>query len=468
MTAKASTTHATRRVPRRGWRRALVLAAVLHTVGTTVPPAAALTRTLSNGIVLHTVHPAEAKEVSIRLLVRAGGKDDPRGQEGLAHFVEHLLASDIGPLATSPDERNEPRLRAHGTSNAFTFPASTYYTIDVPRAHVEDALAALAVRMSRVRDNTAFAAREQRIVRQEYLRNIGSTPVGRAINELRLRTGQSVALLGSTIGTPETIGRLDRASAVAFFEAHYRPDRMVLVISGASDAEAVADVAERTLGALVARPPVALPAATNVTRADPIVIRLTDAEATDPLVIRIAFSRIGAGAPAQRMKAHAALAVFQTMLGGAAGTLSANLGLSANAGSTGLRSIGLGTSVVDTQWVLLSATATLAGTAARDGHLVRLRKRLAEMEEKDVPARLIASARQAAGRQWIAVEDAGSAEAVVSWLRLGFTAAERASYVAAMKTVTARDVVALARQFANAEVVSTAYVEPAAAKGATE
>lgn len=467
MTAKASVLDRTCQLRLRAGRMALVLAVVLGTSGATATSATALTRTLSNGIVLHTVHPAEAREVSIRLLVRAGGRDDPRGQEGLAHYVEHLLASDVGPLATTPQERDEPRLRAYGTSNAFTFPASTYYTIDVPRAHVEDALSALAVRMSRVRDNAAFAVREQRIVRQEYLRNIGSTPLGRAINELRLRTGQSVALLGSTIGTPETIGRLDRASAIAFFDAHYRPDRMVLVISGASDAEAVADAAERTLGALAARPSIVQPAA-GVTRADPIVIRLTDAEATDPLVIRIAFARIGAGSPAQRMKAHAALAVFQTMLGGAGGTLSANLGLSANAGSNGLRSIGLGTSVVDTQWVLLSTTATLAGTAARDGHLARLRKRLTELEEKDVPARLIASARQAAGRQWIAVEDAGSAEAVVSWLRLGFTAAERASYVAAMKAVTARDVVALARRLADADVISTAYVEPAAAKGATE
>lgn len=47
---------------------------------------------LPNGMALILI-PNSTPTVSVRLLVPAGGRDDPRGLEGLAHYVEHLIAS---------------------------------------------------------------------------------------------------------------------------------------------------------------------------------------------------------------------------------------------------------------------------------------------------------------------------------------------------------------------------------------
>src|SRR5262245_7863733 len=151
-----------RRDARRGARacaRLCLAALLLSTPGLT--PALALNETLSNGITLQTVHPAGAERIAIRLLVPAGGRDDPRGSEGLAHYVEHLVASG----ASGPDRL---QLSAHGYANAFTAPTVTVYVMEVSPESLESALSLLAERLSRLDADDAAALREQRIVQQEY------------------------------------------------------------------------------------------------------------------------------------------------------------------------------------------------------------------------------------------------------------------------------------------------------------
>src|SRR5262249_25044797 len=141
--------------------RVCVAAFVLSTLGLT--PASALNEKLSNGITLQTVHPAGAERIAIRLLVPAGGRDDPRGSEGLAHYVEHLVASNPGPLG--PDGL---KLSAHGYANAYTSPTVTVYVMDVSPESLESGLSLLAERLSHLAASDAMALREQRIVQQEY------------------------------------------------------------------------------------------------------------------------------------------------------------------------------------------------------------------------------------------------------------------------------------------------------------
>src|SRR4029077_16776092 len=118
---------------------------------------------LSNGVVLQTVHPAGAAEVAIRLLVPVGGRNDPRGREGLAHYVEHLLAADPGGLSPASSD-GALRLSAHGYANAYTWPTATVYVMSVEQESLESALSLLAERLSRLAASNGMAEREQRIV----------------------------------------------------------------------------------------------------------------------------------------------------------------------------------------------------------------------------------------------------------------------------------------------------------------
>jgi zinc protease len=162
--------------------RGLVLCALLAPLLLGVREAAALNEKLSNGVTLQTVHPCCATDIAIRLLVPVGGRNDPRGREGLAHYVEHLLASDPGPLSSVSSD-GELRLSAHGDANAFTWPTATVYVMKVRPESLESALSLLAERLSRLAASDAMADRERRIVQQEYYLRYGNNPglrVGRS------------------------------------------------------------------------------------------------------------------------------------------------------------------------------------------------------------------------------------------------------------------------------------------------
>jgi Insulinase (Peptidase family M16)/Peptidase M16 inactive domain len=310
----------------RGLFARLAISAVLVALG--AADAAALNEKLSNGVTLQTVHPAIAAGVQIRLLVPAGGRDDPRGREGLAHYVEHLLASDPGPLAQDGTE-GAVRLSAHGYANAFTWPTATVYVMNVGEESLESALSLLADRLSRLDASNAIAERERGIVLQEYNLRFGANPGVRLMAELRMKMGLTDSALGWNSGTPDSIRTFDLLSAQAFFDRWYRPETMTLVLSGRLDTDNVQDVAERTIGLIPARPAMQKAAASKaamskeagaVPPAPPsLVIERDDPDIAVPTVIRHLFVRATAGAATAVIREHAAMLALEYLLTGSKG-----------------------------------------------------------------------------------------------------------------------------------------------------
>jgi zinc protease len=165
--------------------------------------------------------------VSVRLLVPAGGRDDPRGLEGLAHYVEHLIASDPGALGGGAADRGAPRLRAHGPANAFTSLNRTVYLLEVSPNALEGALDLLAKRVAVLDASAAVALREQNVVRQEYFWRYGKTQRLPLYSQLSMRLGLTDRW---NIGTPDTIARFSLEPARAFWQQQYAPQAMTLVI----------------------------------------------------------------------------------------------------------------------------------------------------------------------------------------------------------------------------------------------
>jgi zinc protease len=437
-----------------GAGRRLILAAVLLLGGTAKAPA--LSVRLANGVTLQTVHPANAALISIRLLVPAGGRNDPRGSEGLAHYVEHLLASDPGPLQSAS---NAPRLSAHGSANAFTAPTVTVYVMNVPPESLELGLETIAERMSRLDAGADMAARELRIVRQEYAMSFGNHPGRRLMNELRTQLEQSDPALGWSIGTPETIKTFDLAAARAFFERWYRPETMTLVLSGPIEIDSVQEIAERTIGRIphdAAPPPRAAP---SPSMPAPITVKREDPDAAVPLVLRSAFAQAEAGSGEAVWREHAAMFALQLVLDGAKEGPK-GLAASLRDGNDEITALSVALTRLDRRWLELTM-ALEADPAADPGSLADIvQARLAELSAQDVPETLLKEFKDAAGQTWKAAEDAGGADAVVGWLRMGFSLAERAQFVDALARVEVEDIVALAHKMAKPVTSATAIILP--------
>jgi zinc protease len=425
---------------------------VLATLG--VAPAAALNEKLSNGVTLQTVHPAGAETIAIRLLVPAGGRDDPRGSEGLAHYVEHLVASGPGPL-----DPGGLKLSAHGYANAYTSPTVTVYVMDVSPESLESGLSLLAERLSRLAAGEAVALREQRIVLQEYSMRAGNNPAMRLMTELRVKLGRTDAALGLTIGMPESIKTLDLAMARAFFDRWYRPETMALVLAGPVDLDTVAEVAERTIGAIPARPTLSRSPGGAPPLPAPVTVERNDPDAAVPIVLCHFFIRAIAAPPANVMKEHAAMLALQILFVGAKeGPVGLLAGL--RVGRKDVRAISAGVARLDRRWLQLGMAAESDPAASQTAIASLLTRRLANLTERDVPDKLLTQLRDLADQTWLVAEDAPSADAVIEWLRLGFTIEERSHLRTALMSLTKKDIAAFARKIATPATSATVFLRP--------
>lgn len=111
-----------------------------------------------------------------------------------------------------------------------------------------------------------------------------------------------------TLGTPESLRRFDHAAVVAHYRAFYRPDRMVLAVSGQVSAPEVLSEARRLFGGMPRHAAMTEPAIPAPAASGRRVEVEQPAQQTQILV--------GAIAPAMDHADHAPVKVLATILGG--------------------------------------------------------------------------------------------------------------------------------------------------------
>ena len=195
-------------------------------------------------------------------VVGSGSSSDPKGKEGLAHYVEHLAfqSKPFGQL------RFEDMLDAAGAIawNASTnFDATTYYEIG-PASALPQLLRAEAVRMVVPVSDISSSARkvELDVVRNELRERNETGFVGDVFSRMQVALFPPGHPNSSPIGgTHQSLSSLTKADADAFAKAHYRPDNLTIVILGNVDLDKAGELLAETLPeALVAAPqPVKLP-----------------------------------------------------------------------------------------------------------------------------------------------------------------------------------------------------------------
>lgn len=167
-----------------------------------------------------------------------GGTSDPKGVEGLAHFIEHLA------FRTRPGNVQvwDHLKRLGADFNAFTSQDMTVYFETAHKDVLNEMLQIEAWRLSRTLDGVTpeVFTTEREVVRNE-LRQRGETTVN---------SKQFQALLGSlfppdhlmsraVVGTHESLTAATLDHARAFVRAHYRPENCAMVVYGDVDPEAV-------------------------------------------------------------------------------------------------------------------------------------------------------------------------------------------------------------------------------------
>ena len=237
---------------------ALLIGVVVLTACRPHPPAAPVRKTslgleieyleLGNGLKVVIVEDPRATQIQVTMRYRVGAVDDPAGQEGMAHLVEHLMFQQVLGGQSLFDQLENTTSSFYGVTSL----DATTYLSRATRDRLDKLLSIEAVRVG-FRCTTITDAtfdREREVV----------------INELRQREPKSAVYLAVQRGiypvahpyarptsTETALRTITRDQACAFADAHYTTGNSVLVVSGDLTKQLVIDALQKFLVKLPAR-----------------------------------------------------------------------------------------------------------------------------------------------------------------------------------------------------------------------
>lgn len=209
---------------------------------------------LDNGVQL-LLFPDESKsQVTVNMTVFVGSRHEGYGEAGMAHLLEHMLFKGTPSHAKIPEELKNRGADFNGT----TWLDRTNYYETLPAAteaqaneNLEYAISLEADRLMNSYVKGEDLASEMTVVRNEFERGENSP------QRVLMQRVQAVAFEWhnygrSTIGNRSDIERVPIDRLQAFYRKFYRPDNIMLVVSGKFEPEKCIKLVELYFGALAA------------------------------------------------------------------------------------------------------------------------------------------------------------------------------------------------------------------------
>jgi zinc protease len=218
---------------------------------------------LDNGLRYALLHNPEPRgRISARLAIRVGSLYENDNERGLAHFLEHMAfnGSRNFPRADVVEFFQKLGMDFGGDTNASTGFDRTIYQLELPDTKPETLRESLKF-FADVAGGLLLESREidkERGIILSEKRARDSVGLRTFMAELEFLVPDTRFPQRLPIGTEKVISTADRERFVGFYDAWYRPERMVLVLAGDFDPAAAGPLVQEIFGPLAARGP-ALP-----------------------------------------------------------------------------------------------------------------------------------------------------------------------------------------------------------------
>ncbi len=232
---------------------AAVAAVLLLGVAPVAPPSpgdAGIYETrLANGLRVLVVEDASVPVVQTGVWYRFGSINEPVGDYGLAHALEHMMFRGTTDLSSGGLDDLVARLGAQ--MNATTSYDYTHFYFVVPADKVNVALGIEADRMSRLALAPSQWKIEQRAVLNE-LDGDASSPILNLLSRVRAAAYPNLPLGRTPIGLRSDVARATTTQLRSLYTTWYRPGNATLVISGDVRHDAVFALARKYFAAIPA------------------------------------------------------------------------------------------------------------------------------------------------------------------------------------------------------------------------
>lgn len=184
---------------------------------------------LKNGMKVVLVESHKSPVLSIQMWVKTGSADEKKGEEGISHFIEHLVFKgtrrfNVGEIAATVEG-------AGGELNAYTSFDQTVFYVTISKEFQRVGLEVISEMMGFPKFDEKEINNEREVVIEEIKRSNDSPH--RQASKLLFSTMYKKHPYGiPVIGYSENISTVSRDTLVNYYQGRYNPQNMTLIIAG--------------------------------------------------------------------------------------------------------------------------------------------------------------------------------------------------------------------------------------------
>ncbi|MEO4053473.1 pitrilysin family protein [Solibacillus sp. CAU 1738] len=230
--------------------------------------------TCSNGVRIVSEQMQHVRSLSVGIWVNAGSRYELPEENGITHFIEHMLFK--GTKTRSAKEIAEEFDRIGGEINAFTSKENTCYFAKVLDHHAELAVTILADMFFNSTFKQEDIERERQVVLEEIYMS-EDAPDDDVHEKLWAVMYPNDALGRPILGTAETLATFDSAMLRHYMAKHYSPKNVVISVAG-NITDSLLETIEELFGQFTASPEAVEPVLTYPAFNAGEVVKIRDTE----------------------------------------------------------------------------------------------------------------------------------------------------------------------------------------------
>lgn len=189
---------------------------------------------LKNGLKVLLLESHKSPVVSVQMWVKTGSADEKKGEEGISHFIEHLVFKGtrkfgVGEIASTVEGSG-------GELNAYTSFDQTVFYVTISKQFSNVALNVISEMMGFPTFDPKEIDNEREVVIEEIKR--GQDSPGRRSSQLLFTNVFKKSAYGiPVIGYDKVVNKVSAKKIREFYQSRYVPSNMFLVIAGDFDSK---------------------------------------------------------------------------------------------------------------------------------------------------------------------------------------------------------------------------------------
>jgi predicted Zn-dependent peptidase len=222
---------------------------VCHNHSMTTEPRDIQKHVLPNGLVVITETMSHVRSVSVGVWIRNGSRREIPEENGLAHFMEHMVFK--GTERRSAEAIAREMDSVGGMLDAFTSKEQICFNAKVLDEHLPIAFDVIADLVLRPKFDSEDVKKERQVVLEEIKMDLDNPEY--MLHEIFTRGFWPGHALGRPIlGTPDTVKKFNREGLRTRFQHWFAPDHLVVTAAGNVTHDKVLELVQREFGQLPA------------------------------------------------------------------------------------------------------------------------------------------------------------------------------------------------------------------------